>query len=162
MKRLILKPYDKIIMALLGLIGLLTGCNLINPPVAEYGVPTADYEISGTVTDSITSAPVKNVQVVLSRSVTTVQKDTTFTHVDTLAVKETDSSGKYDAQFHFFPFDNLSFNVKVNDIDGPANGGDYSVKKIDVLFMLSDLSGSNGNWYHGKAAKTVDFKLKKK
>ena len=161
MKRLILKPYDKIIIALLGLIGLLTGCDLIHPPVAEYGVPHADYEINGTVTDSTTSSPVKNVQVIISRSVTTVQKDTTFTHVDTLAVKETDSSGKYDAQFQTFPLEDLSFNVKANDIDGPGNGGDFSTKQLDVVFKLSDLSGGKG-WYNGKALKTMDFKLKKK
>ena len=161
MKKLIFKPYDKIILALLGLIGLITGCDLIHPPVAEYGVPHADYEITGTVIDSITSAPVKNVQVIISRSVTTVQKDTTFTHVDTLAVKETDSSGKYDAQFQTFPLEDLSFNVKVNDIDGPSNGGEFLSKQLDIVFKLSDLSGGKG-WYNGKAIKTMDFKLKKK
>jgi len=161
MKKLILKPYDRIIIALLGLIGLLTGCDLIRPPVAEYGVPHADYEITGTVTDSITTAPVKNVQVIISRSVTTVQKDTTFALVDTLAVKETDNAGKYDAQFQTFPLEDLSFNVKVNDTDGPANGGDFSTKQLDVVFKLSDLSGNKG-WYNGKALKTMNFRLKKK
>ena len=161
MKRLIIKPYERITITLLGLIGLLTGCNLIHSPVAEYGVPHADYEINGTVTDSITSAPVKNVQVTISRSVTTVQKDTTFTHVDTLAVKGTDSSGKYDAQFQTFPLEDLSFNVKVNDIDGPSNGGEFLSKQLDIVFKLSDLSGGKG-WYNGKALKTMDFKLKKK
>jgi len=161
MKRFILRPYDKIIIVILGFIGFLTGCNLIHPPLVEYGVPHADYEITGTVTDSITSTPVKNAQVIISRSVTTVQKDTTFTHVDTLAVKETDTSGKYDAQFQTFPLEDLSFNVKVNDIDGLANGGDFSTKKSDIIFKLSDLSGGKG-WYKGKALKTMDFKLKKK
>ncbi|MDD4972414.1 MAG: radical SAM-associated putative lipoprotein [Paludibacter sp.] len=160
MKRLILKPYDKIIVAILGLISLLTGCILVNPPV-EYGVPHADFEIKGTVTDSITSTPVQHVRVTITQTLTQVMKDSTVTHTDTISVKETDSAGKYDVQFQTFPLEELTFKVKAEDIDGVANGGDFNPKQTDVLFKQSELSGGKG-WYTGKAVKTIDIKLKKK
>lgn len=162
MKKLILKPYDKIIVALLGLIGLLTGCDLIHQPVAEYGVPHAEYEIKGTVTDSITSTPVQDIRVIVTRTQTYTEKDSTLTHIDTLALKKTDSQGKFDIQVEFFPLDELTFKVKTDDPDGPANGGDFVSQQKDVLFKHSDLIGSNGGWYDGKAVKTIDIKLKKK
>jgi len=162
MKKRFLRPYDKIIIAILGLIGFLTGCDLIHPPVAEYGVPHADYEITGTVTDSITSLPIQNIKVTVTRVQTYIEKDSTFTHTDTLAVKETDIAGKYDIGFEFFPLDELTFEIKIEDTDGQANGGDFSSLQKEVVFKHSDLSGSKGGWYDGKAIKTLDIKLKKK
>jgi len=160
MKRLIIKPYDKIIVAILGLISLLTGCILVNPPV-EYGVPHADYEIKGIVTDSITSTPLQHVKVTITQTQTHVMKDSTVTYTDTLAVKETDSAGKYDVQFQTFPLEVMTFKVKAEDIDGAANGGDFTSQQKDAQFTNSDLSGGK-SWYTGKAVKTIDIKLKKK
>ena len=161
MKKLILKPFDKIIIALLGLIGLLTGCDFIHPPVAEYGVPHADYQITGTVTDSITSSPIKNIKITVTHTQTYSEKDSTFTRTDTLISKETDNTGKYDISFGFFPLDELTFEIKTEDTDGPANKGDFSPVDRQVAFKNSDLSGGKG-WYNGKALKTINIKLKKK
>jgi len=162
MKKIFFKSCDKIIIALLGLIGLLTGCNLIHPPVAEYGVPYADYEIKGTVTDSITSAPIQNIRVTVTQIQTYIEKDSIHTHIDTLALKETDSAGKYDIRFQSFPLDKLTYKVKADDMDGLTNGGDFNSQAKDVLFIHTDLTGANGGWYNGKALKIVDLKLKKK
>jgi len=162
MKKLILKPYDKIIITILGLIGFLTGCNLINPPLVEYGTPTADYEIKGTVTDSITSDPIPKTRVTITRSQTYTSNDSTATHIDTLAIKETDSAGKYDITVQQFPLEDITFEVKIEDVDGSANGGDFNSQKKDVVFKFSDLSKGNNSWYMGKGVKTQDFKLKKK
>jgi putative lipoprotein (rSAM/lipoprotein system) len=160
MKKFILKPYDKIIIALLTLIGSLTGCDYINTP-AEYGVPYADYEIKGTVTDSIMSSPVEHVRVTVTQNRTFTRNDSALVHIDTLAVKETDSAGKYDIQFHTFPLEAQTFKVKAEDIDGTANGGEFIPQQKSILFTNSDLSGGKG-WYNGKAVKTIDIKLKKK
>ena len=161
MKKLIFKPYEKIIIALLGLIGLLTGCDLIHPPVAEYGVPYANYELTGTVTDSITSIPIQNIKVTVTNTHTYTEKDSTFTRTDTLVSKGTDKTGKYDIRFEFFPLEELTFEIKTEDNDGPANGGDFSPVNRQVTFKSSDLSGGKG-WYNGKALKTIIIKLKKK
>jgi putative lipoprotein (rSAM/lipoprotein system) len=160
MKRFILKPYDKFIIALITIIGSLTSCDFFNPP-AEYGVPHADYEIKGIVTDSITSSPVQHIRVTITQNLTYTKNDSILTHVDTLAVKETDSTGKYDIQFQTFPLEELTFKVKADDIDGTANGGNFTSQQKDVSFKQSDLSGGK-DWYDGKAVKIIDIKLKKK
>jgi len=160
MKRFILKPYDKIIIALITIIGSLTSCDIFNPPV-EYGVPHADYEIKGTVTDSITSTPVQHVRVTVTQNHLFTRHDSALVHIDTLAVRETDSAGNYDIQFQTFPLEELTFKVKADDIEGTANGGDFTSQQKDVLFKQSDLSGGKG-WYDGKAVKIIDIKLKKK
>ena len=162
MKKLILKPYDKIIIGILGIVGFLTGCNLINPPLVEYGTPTADYEIKGTVTDSITSTPIAEARVIITRSQTYITNDSTATRIDTLAIKETDSAGKYDIAMQQFPLEDITFEVKIEDVDGSANGGDFNSQNKDVSFKFSDLSKGNNSWYLGKGVKTQDFKLKKK
>jgi len=160
MKKYILRPFDKIIIALLTIIGSLTGCDFIHTPV-EYGVPYADYVIKGTVTDSITSTPVQHVLVTITQNHPFTRHDSALIHIDTLALKETDSAGNYDIQFQSFPLEELTFKVKADDIDGTANGGDFTSQQKDVLFKQSDLSGGKG-WYNGKAVKTIDIKLKKK
>lgn len=162
MKKLILKPYDKIIVALLGIIGFLTGCSIINPPVAEYGVPTADYEIKGTVTDSITSTPIENAKVLITRTQTYLDQNIAKTYTDTLAIKETDNTGKYDITVQGFPQEEVGFQVKIEDIDGTANGGDFNSQQKSIVFKNTDLTSGKTGWYSGKAVKTQDFKLKKK
>jgi len=162
MKKLFIKPFDKILIILLGFIGFLTGCSLINPPVVEYGVPHADYEVKGIITDSITSVPIQHIQVIITQNRVYYDQDLTLVHVDTLARKETDSAGKYDIQFQSFPLEENTFQIKAEDIDGLANGGDFSPQQKEILFKQSDLTGNKDGWYVGKALKILDFKLKKK
>jgi putative lipoprotein (rSAM/lipoprotein system) len=160
MKKFILKPYDKIILALITIIGSFTSCDYINTP-AEYGSPYADYEIKGTVTDSISSTPVQHVRVTVTQNRTFGRHDSVLVSIDTLAVKETDSTGKYDIQFQTYPLEVQIFNVKAEDIDGSANGGDFAPLQKNAQFTDSDLSGGKG-WDKGKAVKIIDIKLKKK
>ena len=44
MKKIALKTYGKILTLFFSLVGMLTGCDWIEPTV-EYGVPNADYVI---------------------------------------------------------------------------------------------------------------------
>ena len=161
MKKLLIKSFDKILIAILCLIGLLTGCDLIHPPVAEYGVPHADYEIKGIITDSITSAPIQNVRVIVTQNKTYKDHDSTIVHIDTLDYRETDSDGNYDIQFQTFPLEEITFKIKTEDPDGSASGGDFISQQKDVIFKQSELTGGK-SWYSGKAVKIVDIKLKKK
>ncbi len=155
MKRSFLKGFDKLLVALLGLLSL-PGCETR----VEYGVPTAEFEIKGTITDSITAAPIPNARVIVTLDQKYNVLDSLQVITDTLALKESDENGKYDVQFSEFPLDSLTFKVKVEDLDGAANGGEYVTTEKNITFRFSDLQGGKG-WYSGKAAKTLDLKLKK-
>lgn len=154
MKKLFLKPFDKIVLALLSCIAFFTGCDVINPPVAEYGVPTAEFEIKGTITDSITSQPVKNIRVIRQYPSAPQYGDTLYTDVQ----------GKYQFNFNSFPVDDPTFHLKVEDIDGANNGGEFANKELDVVIADADWidDGDDNSWYYGKAVKTQNIKLKKK
>jgi len=162
MKKLFIKPFDKILLILLGVIGFLTGCSLINPPVVEYGVPHADYEVKGIITDSITSVPIEHIRVLVTQNTVYTDHDSTHIHIDTLALKETDSAGKYDIQVQTFPLEENTFQIIAEDIDGLANGGEFKPQQKGIVFIHTDLTGSNEGWSVGKALKIIDFKLKKK
>jgi len=156
MKKLFLKPFDKILLILLAFLGF-TSCETSY----EYGTPSADYEIKGTVTDSIMATPIQNARVIITQTHSYPNGVQTISHIDTMAVKQTDNGGKYDIQVGSFPLEEVTFHLKVDDIDGSANGGDFVTQEKDVLFKSSELAGGKG-WYAGKAKKTVDIKLKKK
>ena len=158
MRKLFIKIFDKFLIGLMACTGLFSGCET----VVEYGTPTADYEIKGTVTDSITSIPIQKARVIVTLTKKYLQQDTTITIVDTLASTLTDVSGKYDIQFKEFPLEEISLKLKVNDEDGAANGGDFASSEKDVVFKSSDLEIKKSGWYVGKATKTQDIKLQTK
>lgn len=163
MRKLVLKQFDKLVVLLLGFVASLMGCkDVIQPPVAEYGVPHADYQLKGTVTDSISASPIVNARVTITRTETYQEQNVTKIHIDTLAQKETDSSGQYDITSTQFPLPEQHFQVHIEDLDGSANGGDFATQKKEVVVISTELAGDKSSWYAGKALKTIDFKLKKK
>jgi putative lipoprotein (rSAM/lipoprotein system) len=99
--------------------------------VPKYGMPV--YEINGIVTDKETSNPIQNIQIV--RQVTSEYGDTVYTNID----------GKY--TFHS---DLSNFYLKVKDIDGEENGGDFATQEVNVKFTKNEY------------AKTVNIELEKK
>jgi len=129
--------------------------------MAEYGTPHADYEIKGTVTDSITASPIQNARIIITQNHSYLNGGQTLIHINTLAIKQTDSAGKYDILVGSFPLEEVSFQLKVDDTDGSVNGGEFVSQAKEVLFLRSELTGGK-SWYSGKAAKTIDIKLKKK
>ena len=149
MKKLFLKPFDRIILSILAILGL-TGC----PAVAEYGTPSADYVIKGTVTDSLTSTPLPNIRIIRGDSASY-----TYPPYDTIY---TDAQGKYLTTIRSFPVQSPTFHLKVADIDGTQNGGDFQSKTLEVVFTSSDWIAKESGWYQGKAQKTIDIKLQKK
>lgn len=153
MKRKFLKSFDKLLLLILSVLSL-PGCETR----VEYGSPTADYEIKGTISDSITSAAIPNARIIVTLDQKYNALDSLQVYTDTLAIKETDIDGKYDVQISAFPLDSLTFKINVEDIDGVANGGDYATQKRNITFKFSDLQGGKG-WYSGKAVKTLDLKL---
>ena len=141
MKKLLIKSFDKIIVLLMGGMGILyTSCEY-GAPVSEYGVPYGDYKLNGVVTDKETSNPIQNIQVVQ-------YGDTIYTNTE--------------GKFTFYN-DMNNLHLKIEDIDGEENGGDFESQEIEVKFTQADqVEKGEGKWNKGKFVKTQNIKLEKK
>lgn len=145
MKNKILKSSNWLYGLIIGLLGFTQGCNIYGP--VEYGVPHADYKISGRVTDAKNN-PIKGIEITV--------KDVYYDE----AKPQTDASGNYSMEFSEFP--NRSFEIVYKDLDGAENGGEFADMTENISFKSEDFTGGSGNWYDGKAAKVVDVVLKEK
>ncbi|MCL2650837.1 MAG: radical SAM-associated putative lipoprotein [Candidatus Azobacteroides sp.] len=156
MKRTFVKFFDKIVVLILGFSGVLCGCDNptdeYGPVYAEYGMPQADYVIKGIVTDEKTSNPIQNIRVI--RQVYPEYGDTLYTN----------SEGKYALEFGDFPpWQDNTYRLKIEDIDGEKNGGYFEPKEIDVTVTKTDqVEKGDGRWYEGKFVKTQDVELERK
>lgn len=151
MGKKILKTFDKLIVALLGLIPFLSGCDLISPSVCEYGTLWADYEISGKITDEMTSETVSNAKVICMKRYPTVsiRFDSTYT----------DKDGLYSFIFTEIPGDTIT--IRVEDYDGILSGGEFIPNEADVIGTDFKWNTKDSeDWYQGKATKTLDIKVK--
>ena len=134
MKKRVIKFWDKIILLLLGFSGIVYSC-------AEYGMIEAQYEIKGTVTDK-TKKPIQNIQVINQ-----YEGDTLYTNSD----------GKF-----YFKCWGDPARLKIEDIDGEANGGEFAPMEIDVEFTDSDLvKRGRNNKTPDKYTKTINIALSK-
>ena len=157
--------------ALAGLLSFLgfSSCDLTNPDEygtpAEYGTPHAEFAISGKVTDAEGNA-LKGIRVVVP-GVDHHQKASsgffpdnpviTFEINDTLYTKD---NGSFEYSYTGFPT-NDSINVKMKFEDVSENAR-FETDSTKVTFFSSELKGSKGGWYEGKAEKEINIKLKRK
>lgn len=151
MKNKSLKFFDKFVMALLGLFPFFSGCD---EPREMYGTPTADYLIKGTVSDELTSNPVKDIRVIIRDS-----RDSLYWMADTLY---TDSDGKYAFAFRNVPDNEIIYELKAEDLDGANNGGPFTTAETtaSIADATWDRSKADG-WYTGKATIIKDINLLK-
>jgi len=154
MNKSFVKFFDKIIVLLLGFSGVFSSCESTpwgnEDPVCEYGVPHAEFEIKGTVTNKANSQPIQNIRVI--RQIHENFGDTLYT----------DSDGKYTFEFQDFPHSENVFHLKIEDIDGGENGGLFDNQEIDVKITKADqVKRGNGSWYNGKFAKTQNIELER-
>lgn len=148
MRNFVIKYIDKIILSFLAIFGF---ANCDTP--MEYGTPYADFEISGTVTDSITSNHVKQIRVIRQDRNYPNYGDTVYT----------DANGKYKFTFEDLPMDPPQYTIKTEDTDGTANGGDFQTRNVLVTINESDwVDDGDNNWYYGKAKKTQNIRLQPK
>jgi putative lipoprotein (rSAM/lipoprotein system) len=152
MKKTLIKFFDKIILVILGIVGVFTGCKHActdsGDMVLMYGVISEQYEIKGTVKNKANSNPIPNIQII--RQINKNYSDTLYT----------DSKGNYVYTFYDYSIQSGNpVHLKLEDIDGEENGGDFAIKEIDVKFtkINRDCSG-----YGEKYAKTENIKLEKK
>jgi len=141
----VIKLFDKIIVILLGFFGICSSCNM---PM-EYGEPYADYEVKGVITNKENAQPIENIRVIQG------SRDTIYT----------DTEGKY--AFNYFdyspPHPERIFHLKVEDIDGEENGGDFATQEIELKITEADrVQKGDGNWYEGKFGKTENVELELK
>jgi putative lipoprotein (rSAM/lipoprotein system) len=103
MKRLL----GKIVLAGLSAFGL-NACSILDIPMAEYGCPYADFELSGTVVDSDSAKAIPGIEV-------TYQGGTAYS----------DETGAWKIVQRGAPFPKLLI-VYADDIDGDANRGMFA------------------------------------
>jgi len=112
----------------------------------------ADYTVSGTVTDSQTSKPIKNIRVIRKSTEYMLFPDTTYT----------DAIGQYSFEFVNYYDKKASFLLKVEDIDLSENLGTFTTKEVIFSFSSSDWEqNSSLKNYKGEAYKTVNIILSK-
>ena len=124
MKKQITKFFDKIIIVLLGILGIVTSCCV----VCMYGEPVAEYEIKGVVTDKTSTSPIKNIRII--KQLYDNSSDTLYT----------DSQGKYVFNFGEQYVFGAPIHLKIDDIDGEENGGSFASQEIEVIFTNDDLT----------------------
>ena len=140
--------YKKILVFLLSIIGIsVVSC-------MDYGVPQASFELKGKVTDTLDN-PIENIQITLQESYHG-EKSTT------------DETGNYELGVDvgvFYDY-NTTILVKVEDVDGEENGGEFATQIVTFPIKDSDyVKGKDGKRdkdYKGHANKEINFKLIKK
>ena len=123
--------YNTLLTALLSLLGY--GCSSENSmemygsPILMYGVPSAEYKISGTVTDEGGKA-VEGIKTSVKQVTNYEGKPITFA-IDSVL---TDANGHYDMTSTHFP-QSPEIKLIVEDVDGDTNGA-YQNDTIDINY----------------------------
>jgi putative lipoprotein (rSAM/lipoprotein system) len=132
--------YNNFLLLLIGLLGFSVACTKVGP--VEYGTPSADFIINGVI-ENQANQPIPNIKVVMSY-------DSTNTNAD----------GTFSLKNRTFPKDQ-TFNVRIRDIDGTANGS-YQDKDTTIVFDNNTYTNDDGHWFSGKVEKSVVIKLTSK
>ena len=120
----------------------------------EYGSPSVDYRVKGTVTDEAGN-PIENIRVIIrnawDNTPNPYMDDTVYTDKQGAFANEMNTTGGIGKQKVYF-----------DDIDGEANGGTFQSDSTDLADMESTQGKEgSGNWYQGQYEFTVEKKLKK-
>lgn len=134
---------------LLALLGFSTACEKLKneeKPYAMYGTPRADFRARGKVTDN-EGNPIRGIQV----------RNEAYSDKGILTAED----GSYDISGSMFT---SQVQLTFTDIDGPANGGEFAAREVDVKFTEADRTGKgDGSWYTGSFAREeVDVTLEEK
>lgn len=128
----------KILLLLFPIMGVtLTAC---------YGVPHADFKVSGKVMDE-ENQPINNIQVQVGAEWNRVY---------------TDTAGNYQIHGELGFDENQTLRVAVTDIDGEENGGEFESAIIDLKYENDELKDGDKHWDKGTLTKEINFTLKKK
>ena len=121
------KAVSRLYLTVIGWLGL-AGC-LIDPnPADEYGIPYADFKLSGRVVDAASTDPVPGIEITFQNK--TVQSN---------------SAGQWSIAMQGRPFPKLFF-ITTADVDSLDNGGLFDPDTLSVN-PLRTRPGSG--WYSG-------------
>lgn len=146
LNRRLIKGTNWALSGLMALIGF-SGCEKFG--AVEYGVPHADYEFSGKVTNE-QGEPIPDIQVKIHEKM-----ENKFSHG--LDSTRTDANGKYKMSFSNFP--TKEYHLIATDKDGKENGS-YLSDTTRVEITNDDFYKKGKDWYNGTARKEVDIILK--
>ncbi|MBK5195221.1 MAG: radical SAM-associated putative lipoprotein [Proteiniphilum sp.] len=148
MKKIALKSYGKIISLLMSLFGFILGCGTGIDPVAEYGVPSADFKVKGTVKSAVTGKGISNIRVIVKEPYS-MKGDTTYTAV----------SGDYSMEVkHIIGF---PVTLYADDVDDTVNGEYKSDSLVVNWDDVTRIKEGDNNWYDGVyEKKDANFHLK--
>lgn len=111
---------EKLLLAAAALLGFATACNNEEDQpkvVSMYGVPYNNYKIKGKVTDKA-GRPIKGIEVRSNAYLPTPEATTAADGTYDLSGKGVGNTAR----------------VTLTDTDGPANGGDFAAKTVDIEF----------------------------
>ena len=123
---------EKLLLAAAALLGFATACNNEEDQpkvVSMYGVPYNNYKIKGKVTDKA-GRPIKGIEVRSNAYLPTPEATTAADGTYDLSGKGVGNTAR----------------VTLTDTDGPANGGDFAAKTVDIEFTEAERT-AKGVWH---------------
>lgn len=137
---------EKLLLAAAALLGFATACDSNKRQTDMYGTPYNNYKIKGKVTDKA-GQPIKGIEVRSNAALPTPEATTA-------------ADGTYDLAGQ--GIGNMA-RVTFTDTDGPANGGDFAEKTVDIKFTEAERTAQGEGWDRGSFAKSgVDETLEEK
>ena len=137
---------EKLLLAAAALLGFAPACESNKRQTDMYGTPYNNYKIKGKVTDKA-GQPIKGIEVRSNAALPTPEATTA-------------ADGTYDLAGQ--GIGNMA-RVTFTDTDGPANGGDFAEKTVDIKFTEAERTAQGKGWDQGSFAKSgVDETLEEK
>ena len=159
---------SRLCAAVLALLGF-ASCEKFNDVRLEYGTPSVDFKVKGTVTDEA-SNPLEGIRVIV-RTEFDNHPNPRQSYVDDLGryhayggddTLYTDVKGRYESH-ELNAISIASQKVYFDDIDGAAGGGAFKSDSVQIKNAPNEqYKKGDGHWYNGGYEYTVDVQLQKK
>ena len=147
---------SRLCAAVLALLGF-ASCEKFNDIRCEYGTPSVDFKVKGTVTDA-DEKPIEGIRVVIRRPYNPYISRSQQDGGDTIY---TNAEGKYESPI----ITDMSVQLKkayYDDADGAA-GGEFASDSVEIYKApKTQFKEASGAWYDGGFEYTVDVQLQKR
>lgn len=150
MKARFLTLWGKIVAAIVSVFGL-HGCDI---HAVDYGCPCAEFTMKGTVTTE-ENTPLEDIRVTVE--VWSVAGNDKRQMYEKTTCTDADGKVSVNTGFVYVP-DSVS--VKIDDVDGEANGGDFQSQVLSPKVVMT--KDKDGEWFEGSYESTFNVKLQKK
>ena len=150
-RRVFIKKLNWTLAGIIGMLGF-SGCKKDseeNELVCEYGTPHADYTVKGAVINKSTGTPIEGIRVEYTTTDASPPMFNPPNHV------LTNTKGEYKLTNRFFPHENLTLPIAVEDV----NGSLYQSEILQVNFKDAEHSGKPTHWYKGEYTVNMNIEL---